>query len=106
VDVTWVDGQHTLKAEVSAGRDFNQDILNALVEIDWLSTDELLHAYLQGIYLGQRGSGWDEDVITRLGIVWAVTQYFSVSGQYEQDLKTYGSRPTDALFTIQARVRF
>ena len=105
-DLSWVVGQFTMKGEVSVGRDFNQDVFNTLVEIDWRSVDESLHAYVQGIYLGQRGSGWDEDVVTRIGVVWAVTRHFEISGQYSQDLRTYGGRPTDALFGIQARMRF
>lgn len=106
IDVFWVNEQYTLKGELSVGRDFNQDVVNSLVEIDWRSADESLHAYLQGIYLGQRGSGWDKDIEARIGMVWVLDPHFEISAQYSQDLKTYGDRPTDSMFTIQSRIRF
>ena len=107
IDVTWIINQFTLKGEASVGRDFNQDVFNSLIELDWTSADQKFTVYLQGIYLGQRGHrGWDEDVIARLGALWNINEHWSVSGQYSQDLETLGSRPEDAIFTLQMRYRF
>lgn len=107
IDLTWAVDQFTTKWEASVGRDFDQDVFNNVVELDWSSADDTVHAYVQGIYLGQRGgAGWDEDVIARLGAVWKITPHFEISSQWSQDLKTYGDRPTDANISIQTRMRF
>ena len=80
--------------ETSVGRDFNQDVLNSLLELDWSTPDRKFSAYAQAIYLGQRGpKGWDEDVIARVGALWTVDERWSFEGQYSQDIKTYGTRP-------------
>ena len=107
IDATWIVGQFTFRGEASVGRDFNQDVFNMFLESAWTSADEKLMAYLQGIYLGQRGGfGWDEDVVARLGGVWKFANRWSVSAQYSQDLLTYGTRMEDAMFTLQLQYRF
>lgn len=107
VDATWIVQQYTFRGEASVGRDFDQDVFNTLLEAAWSSPDERKMVYLQAIYLGQRGGfGWDEDVIARLGGVWKFANRWSVSGQYSQDLTTYGTRPEDAIFTLQLQYRF
>ncbi len=107
LDFTWIINQYTLKGEASVGRDFDQDVVNSLLELDWSTPDQKLSAYVQAIYLGQRGpKGWDEDVLARVGAVWNLDEDWSLSGQYSQDIKTYGSRPEDAIFTLQMRYRF
>lgn len=107
VDLTWIVRQFTLKAEPSVGRDYNQDVFNGLVELGWTSHDERLWVYLQNIYLGQRGGfGWEEDVVIRLGAVWKFAHQWALEGQYSQDVTTYGTRPEDALFSLQIRYRF
>lgn len=106
LDFTWIINQFTLKGETSVGRDFDQDVLNSLLELDWSTPDRKFAAYVQTIYLGQRGpKGWDEDVLMRIGGIWSMDENWSLSGQYTQDIKTYGTRREDALFTLQLRYR-
>jgi len=107
LDFTWIINQFTLKSETSVGRDFDQNVLNSLLELDWSTPDQKFSAYVQAIYLGQRGpKGWDEDVLARVGALWTIDENWSLSGQYSQDIKTYGTRPEDAIFTFQMRYRF
>jgi hypothetical protein len=107
LDATWIVQQYTFRGEASAGRDFDQDVFNTLLEAAWSSPDEKVFIYMQAIYLGQRGGlGWDEDVVARLGGVWKFANRWSLSGQYGQDLTTYGTRPEDAVFTLQLQFRF
>lgn len=107
LDVSWIVDQFTLRGEFSVGRDYNQDVFNSLLEVDWASADQRLSTYAQAIYLGQRsGFGWDEDVIARIGARWRVDEHWTISGQYSHDLKTYGTRPEDAKFVFQTRWSF
>ena len=81
--------------------------LMSLLELDWSTPDQKLSAYAQAVYFGQRGpKGWDENVLARIGAVWSLNEDWSASGQYSQDIKTYGTRPEDAIFTLQMRYRF
>lgn len=106
VDATWVIRQFTLRADASVGRDFNQDVFNSLVELDWTSADERFRAYIQGIYFGQRfARGWDADIIGRLGAVWEFADGFDVSAEYSQDFKVVGDGREDAVFAVQFRWR-
>ena len=89
-DYTQIVGQYTFRAEVSGGRDFEQSVVNTLAEVAWTSRDERVTAYLQGLYLGQDGHlGWDEDVRTRLGVLWSFHNQWSLSAQWVHDFLTY-----------------
>jgi len=107
VDFTYLWEAWTFKAELSAGRDYDQDVVNGLAEIAWASADESVYAYLQGINLAhETAAGWDEDVLVRIGGACNLNAHVQVSAQYEQDISVFGSRSRDAVFQFQWRVRF
>ncbi len=111
-DVTKVFEQFTLLGQVSGGRDFDQEVFNTIVEVNWTSPDEKLTAYLQALYLGQDGHfGWDEDVQTRLGVVWKFHHEWSLSGEWRHDYLRYleetaGLHRNDDTWSLQLRWTF
>ena len=90
VDSTLVFDQFTWRSEVSGGDDFEQQVFNALTELNWTSVDDVLSAYMQWLYLGQNGHlGWDENVIVRIGGVWHIDGQLEFSGYVSQDIQQY-----------------
>ena len=104
LDATWIISQFTLKAEVSVGRDFNQNVFNALAEINWLSKDEKTSAYIQGLHRGIKGDfGWDEDDIGTVGIDRAITEHLSVGARFHHRFSRLGGHDDDNTFMLQFR---
>ncbi|NIA06784.1 MAG: hypothetical protein GWP14_03955 [Actinobacteria bacterium] len=104
LDVTWIVRQFTFRSEVSFGQDFDDDVFNALAELNWSSADEKLQFYVQGIYLGSEKTGsWDEEVDCRVGALVQISERLAISGQYSQDLRSPGRNPEDAMFSLQLR---
>jgi hypothetical protein len=107
IDASWVIDQFTIRGESSVGRDYDQDVFNSILEIDWTSADQNLRAYAQGVYLAQRNDDeWNQDVVVRVGADWRITKEWSVSAQYNHELETYTLRRNDAKFILQTRLRF
>ena len=105
VDATWIFNRFSLKGEAAFGKNFNQDVFNSLLEFDWSRADGRLTAYVQGVYLGRKMTpGWDENVFSRFGVVWAIREHVSLAGEYSPGLVTMASRPLDAKFSLQLRL--
>jgi hypothetical protein len=104
VDAAWKVEQFTLRSEASMGQDSDNDVLNALAEVNWNTPDQKFEAYLQGVYLGSEATGtWDEKVQTRVGGRWQMSKHFSLSAQYSHDIVDRATEPADGMFTIQLR---
>ncbi len=112
VDFSQIMGQFELKGELSGGRDFEQEVFNSILEVNWTSADGKLTAYLQGVYLGQDGHlGWDADARTRAGVLWGINSKWSVSAEWTHELYRYfqevgGTHVPDDLFSFQIRMLF
>jgi len=129
LDSTWIIGQLTLDGEVSYGRDFRDNKLNALGEVRWSLPGSTLTTYVQGVYLGGERSmrmrmqmtgpmgmmmtrvttrrlGWDEQVLVRGGLRWELVKDVSVGAQVSYDLATVSGRRPDAKFSLQLNIRF
>ena len=107
-----VDAQYhfpfiSLLGEVSLGEDYDQTVVNALVEADWTSPEETWLVYLQGSHYSQRfASGWDERITTLLGFRYSPDAHWAFSVQYTQEYASLSTRERDPLFAFQARYRF
>ncbi|MCZ6834716.1 MAG: hypothetical protein O7G85_02985 [Planctomycetota bacterium] len=107
VDVTSVQGQFTLRGECSVGEDFDQDVILALVDIEWTNPDGTWKAWLQGFYWAQDGTtGWDADVTMRTGVNWNFASPWTLSAQLTHDFESYLNRVDDTIFTAQLRRTF
>jgi hypothetical protein len=91
--------------ELSAGRDFDTDVYNALTEINWTTNEEDWFAYLQTLSTWQRNVAGDLDVTSRLklGVAWSPHPLWSLSAELAQDLKLPAARENT---TVAAQVRF
>ncbi len=112
MDVTQILGQFELKGEFTGGYDFDQPVTNSLVELGWVTPDEKVWAYLQGVLLYQDGHfGWSADFDTRLGFRWKFAEHWSFSGQWIHEWHSYvqqrrGEHSTDDFLALQLRVTF
>ena len=108
VDAGWVLDQFTLLGEASLGRNFDFDVFNTLVELDWISPYAKWKAWLQGIYLGRESAAtnWDEQIMLRLGGECQITGRWSASSQFSYDLEKFAAGPSDSKFILQTRYYF
>lgn len=105
LDASIVDGPRTWLAELSAGSDFEQEVVNGLAELGWTSRSGDRLTYLQAVVLAQQGTaGWDEDLAVRLGVRWAAEAGFQLEAQLRRDLERYGGAEEDTALVVQARV--
>ena len=107
-DLQWhFSSPFALLGEVSVGRDYNQDVCNALVELDWRSPGETFLVYLQTRCFAQRfAAGWDDALSCALGARYNPDATWALSAQYTQDFTTFFRVPRDAVFSLQLRFRF
>ncbi len=108
LDAAWYTAsQFALLGEVSVGRDYRQDVVNGLVELDWNSQDETVLLYLQGRFFNQRfTSGWDDAFATRLGVRYNPDNHWDFSAQYIQNISAFRAAPHDAAVAFQIRYRY
>ena len=108
LDAAWYTAsQFAFLGEVSVGRDYRQDIVNGLVELDWNSLDETVLVYLQGRFFNQRFSpGWDDAFATRLGFRYNPDNNWDLSAQYIQNISAFRATPHGAAVAFQIRYRY
>ncbi|MGB0714407.1 MAG: hypothetical protein ACPGXK_00920 [Phycisphaerae bacterium] len=107
MDFQWYLGPLGLFGEFSAGRDFNQDVFNALGELNWRSDDDALFLYSQMLVFAQRfGRGWDNALQSKTGMRWMLDNHWALSLQYIQDLATFEGGKHNRLVEMQVRYRF
>lgn len=107
-DVTWRDEAFTLMGELSIGEDEDEDVVNAIVEVDWQDPSEAWLVYLQGKYFSQDFAtrGWDDALQSALGVRWTPDGKWYFSAQWTQDITTFDPTPRDGALVLQVRVRF
>lgn len=107
VDVTSIQGQFTLRGELSAGQDFDQDVIVALGDVEWTNPDGTWKAWVQTLYWSQDATnGWDADLTVRTGVAWKYDDQWTLSAQLVHDFESYLNGVTDTIFTVQLRWTF
>jgi hypothetical protein len=108
VDVAWYSAsQFAFLGEASVGRDYWQDVVNGLAEVNWNSQDETVLLYLQARFFNQRfAPGWDDAFATRLGVRYKPDNHWDFSAQYIQNISAFRAAPHDAAVAFQIRYRY
>lgn len=107
-----VDGQYYygplgVLAEVSVGQNDNSDVVNTLVELNYVNRRETVFVYSQLRLLRLKtAGGWNESDALRFGIRYAPDNRWAVSSEFTQELNAFGNIPTESLFSFQLRYRF
>ncbi|MEM7247598.1 MAG: hypothetical protein AAF533_19835 [Acidobacteriota bacterium] len=97
----------TWLGELSVGRDREQDVVNALLELDWRGPAEKLMVHVRGQAFFQDFSrGWVDDVSLVLGLRRSVGRHWALSAQVTQNLTSFGDGPRGAVLSTQVRHRF
>lgn len=107
IDVQWYVGTVGILAEGSFGRDYNQDVFNGLVEINWSNAEDNWFVYTQARTFAQRfARGWDSATQSVAGVRYRPDNHWSFSVQYVQDIDSMLDARRDAMLTVQTRYRF
>ena len=106
VDGQWYPGPIGLLAEVSVGRNDDDDVANALIELNSQNAHETVTGYMQARVFTQRfDSGWDDAASLVWGVRFTPDRHWALSAQFEQNLTVFrGSR--DGVLSVQLRYRF
>jgi hypothetical protein len=106
VDGSIFAGPLTLLGEVSVGQDENDNVVNGLVEVNWVNPSEsiVLYTQLRSLNLDQAG-GWDDAWSSTLGLRHAVNDRWAISAQAEHDWTRFGGAEEQTFFSFQARIR-
>ena len=106
IDSQWYPGPIGLLGELSVGRNDDDDVVNALVEVNSQNAVETLTGYMQARIFTQRfDPGWDDAVSLVWGVRFTPDTHWALSAQYEQNITVFqGSR--DGVLSLQLRYRF
>ena len=106
LDLQWHHELATVLGELSWGRDFDEEVVNALLEVNReLGMDSTV--YLQGRRFGREWKDdWDHATTLALGIRYAPDAHWSVDLQVERELHTFGPKSRDARMAAQLRYRY
>ena len=105
-DLQWHMELASLLAEISWGRDYDDEVWSALVEIDRELGMET-SVYLQGRRFGREWQGGRDHATTlALGARYTPDTHWALSAQLERELHTFGPRPGDTRLAAQLRYRF
>ena len=106
IDGQWYTGPIGLLGEVSLGRNDDDDVVNALVELNSQNTVETVTGYMQARIFTQRfDTGWNDAISLAWGLRFTPDAHWALSTQYEQNLTVFqGSR--DGVLSLQLRYRF
>lgn len=100
-------GPFTLLGEFSVGQDDGDDVVNALVELDWRNPDESVLLYVQCRSLNREVNGsFDHANSVTLGCRYTPDNHWAFSVQWTQNLETFSGQRRNSLFAVQARYRF
>ena len=106
VDASWELPLVTLRAELSGGRDGNDDVINGVAEIDWSNPDETILVYDQVQFFNTDGASGPQDAVkNHLGVRWTPDRHWALSVQWVQDL-TVMLGNTAGVYQFQLRFRF
>ena len=101
VDTIAYVGPLTLLAELSAGEDDADPVINALAEANWSTPSENLLVYLQTSSIHEEKQGdWDSNWSSALGLRYRIDNKWSVSSQIRHDFSN-----DETSVVLQARVR-
>lgn len=107
LDGQWYYGPVGLVGEVSIGTNNNEDVVNTLLELNYVNRRETLFVYTQGRFLRQhRGLGWDESDSLRFGMRWTPDNRWALSSEFTQELNAFGTATTESLVSFQLRYRY
>jgi hypothetical protein len=99
-------GAFEAQAEVSVGRDFDQRVLNSLLELDWESYTQNVLAYLQWRHYGQRyAPGWVSDDTLTLGVRFWPTRSLAFSAAASTQLGRFANGADRSALVLQLRYR-
>ena len=106
IDGRWYTGPIGLLGEISIGRNDDDDVINALVELNSQNMVETLTGYMQARIFTQRfDMGWNDAMSLAWGLRFTPDTHWALSAQYEQNLTVFqGSR--DGVLSLQLRYRF
>lgn len=105
-DVIFGAGPFEVLGEVSAGETEGSDVINTIAEIGWTSSKRPLTIYNQIFaFNSDTGSTWDHSVINNLGFRWTPDNHWAISGQWRQDMATFGAARPQGVFALQFRYR-
>jgi hypothetical protein len=92
--------------EISGGENEDFSTFNTLAELSWRSPLENLHSYGQFRKTREKQlSGWEDGSSIALGLNWAVTPKFNISGEWFKELESLSQNDTAQRFVMQFRVR-
>lgn len=92
--------------EFSAGRDDDDDILNALMDISWRDNSESWHVY--GQLSAQRRKqlqDWQSNSQVAVGLDWTPSTAISVGAQFSEPLSDTSAQATSSKLSLQVRLR-
>lgn len=106
LDVIFGAGPFEVRGEVAVGENDGADIVTTVTELDWTSPYKPLTVYNQVFTLNSDvTTSWDHNVINNLGFRWTPNNHWAISGQYSQNISTFGMAPRQGIFAIQFRYR-
>jgi len=106
-DGQWYYGPIGALGEISVGQDNNNDVINTLLELNYVNRRETVFVYTQGRLLRARtATGWDEADSLHIGVRWMPDNRWAVSAEIVQELSKFGTATAESLLSGQLRYRF
>lgn len=101
-------GRHGLFAELSIGKNNDNDVVNGFLEWNVRSNRESWLYYTQLSYLSNEtgANATDEALQGVLGLQYTPDNNWDISTQYNRDLSVFGTAQRQTLFSVQARYRY
>lgn len=106
LDVIHHIGLFGLLGEVSAGRDFDTDVVNLIGEVNWTTPEENLLLYGQIRSFNRKTGAWDDAIRPVVGVRFNPDTHWSFSAEYSRDTTTFGNADRNTSIALQVRYRF
>jgi len=100
-------GPFGLLGEASFGEDFQQEVVNLLIEIHFQNNREDLLVYVQmRSYHQHLATGWEDTTSATAGVRYSPDNHWAFSFQFTQNLSTFSNSERNGSVAIQVRYRF
>ncbi|ODS34801.1 MAG: hypothetical protein SCARUB_00061 [Candidatus Scalindua rubra] len=105
LDSIYLYGPFTFKGEISYGEDVNQEVINGVLEIDYLfpGMDERMETILQvqSAYQDINTSGGDNDTFLRLGLNYKISNAVTLQFTYRHDFQRLKNTKDEDIIALQ-----
>ncbi|MGB0579194.1 MAG: hypothetical protein ACPGVU_05775 [Limisphaerales bacterium] len=106
LDGQYYHGPMGVVAEVSAGQNDDTDVVNTLVELNYVNRRETIFLYNQVRLLRLKAAGgWNESDALRIGVRYTPDNRWALSSELTQELNAFGNLRTETLLFFQLRYR-